>query len=284
MSESPNAAALSPAEAAHMLLWLRDMGADEALSDTPVNRFAEQPPQAAPAPVQARATPRPGASAGPSPSSPSPSSPAPVRRAAEGEASIEEIHAAARAATSLADLVAALERFDAHPLRRTASKLCFAEETPGARVLVLADRPRSEEDRAGKVFADKNAALLERMLAAIGLGEAMNAPVSCLSFLPWRPPGNRPPIEYECRLILPFAERAIQLMKPQLILAFGGLAGQWLAGGAESIQRQRGSWLAAGDIPLLSTFHPEALLKSPALKKLAWHDLLAFRARLESLS
>lgn len=279
MSESPNAAGVSAAEAARMLLWLREMGADEALSVDPVNRFAEAPPQAAAAPAVARPAPPKQP-----PMSAAPPRPAPTRPAAEGEASIEEIHAAARSASSLGELVTALDRFDAHPLRRTASKLCFAEEAAKARVLVIADRPRAEEDRAGKIFADKNAVLLERMLAAIGLGEGAGEPVSYLSFLPWRPPGNRPPIEIECRLILPFAERAIALMQPSLILAFGGLAGQWLAGGAESIQRQRGTWLAAGSTPLLSTFHPEALLKSPALKKLAWQDLLAFRARLESLS
>jgi DNA polymerase len=122
------------------------------------------------------------------------------------------------------------------------------------------------------------------MLASIGLGAENGQPVSLMSFMPWRPPGNRPPNELECRLILPFAERAVALLQPKLILAFGGLAGQWLAGGAESIQRQRGSWLSAGGIPLISTFHPESLLKSPALKRLAWHDLLAFRARLDDLT
>ena len=269
-----------------MLLWLREMGADEAIAESPVNRLTEPPPAPTPAPivvVPARPAPAraPTASAAP-----------PPRPAAEGEASIEQTLAAARAAASLEELTALLDGFDAHPLRRTASRVCFAEQVPGARVLVIADRPRNEEDRTGRVFADKHALLMERMLAAIGLGfatvetgsETAGEVVSALSFMPWRPPGTRPPIEVECRLVLPFAARAIALIQPRLILAVGGLAGQWLAGGAESIPRQRGTWLDAGGIPLLSTFHPEALLKSPALKRLAWQDLLAFRARLDSLS
>ena len=278
MSESPNAAGLSAADAAAMLLWLRDMGADEALASAPVNRFAEAPALPAPdanAPAVVKAAPPKPATAPPS---------ATMRPAPEPDVSIEQVHASARAATSLAELAELLERFDAHPLRRSASKLCFAEEAPGARVLVIADRPRSEEDRSGKVFADKHEVLCQRMLAAIGLGADKGEAVSFLSFLPWRPPGNRPPIEIECRLVLPFAERAVALMRPTVILAFGGLPGQWLAGGTESIQRQRGTWLSAGGIPLISTFHPEALLKSPALKRLAWHDLLAFRDRLDSLA
>jgi DNA polymerase len=279
MSESPNAADLSAAEAAAMLLWLRDMGADEGIAEAPVNRLAAQPVAAAPAAVaQAPAPSRP---ASPAARPPGPQQP---RTPVEGEASIEQTQAAARAAASLEQLAALLDGFDAHPLRRTASRTCFAEEAVGARVLVIADRPRSEEDRTGRVFADKHALLMERMLAAIGLGEAAGETVSLLSFMPWRPPGNRPPIEVECRLVLPFAERAITLLKPRLILAAGGLAGQWLAGGAESIQRQRGTWRDAAGVPLLSTFHPEALLKSPALKRLAWNDLLAFRAKLDSLS
>lgn len=277
MSESLSASGFSAGDAAAMLLWLREMGADEALADAPVNRFAGTPAGAAPEPSKP-APQRPAASA----------ASATAAVAAEGEASVEHLHAAARAATSLSELSDLLGRFDAHPLRRTASKLCFVEEQADARVLVIADRPRNEEDRNGKVFADKNEVLFQRMLAAIGLGAGSGAeeqePVSLLSFLPWRPPGNRPPIELECRLILPFAERAIALLRPRAILAFGALPGQWLAGGSESIQRQRGNWMMAGHVPLLSTFHPEALLKSPALKRLAWHDLLAFRAKLDSLS
>lgn len=278
MRESPIAAGLTAAEAAAMLLWLGSMGADETVAETPVNRFAEpQAPAAVPEPVK----PQPARQ----PSSPPP---AVARQEAAAEASIEQTHAAARAASSLAELASLLEGFDAHPLRRTASKLCFAEEAQGARVLVIADRPRNEEDRNGKVLADKHEVLCQRMLAAIGLGfaEGVNPPepVSFLSFLPWRPPGNRQPIELECRLVLPFAARAIALMQPRAILAFGSLPGQWLAGGAESIQRQRGTWLSVDGIPFLSTFHPEALLKSPALKRLAWLDLLSFRDKLDSLS
>lgn len=285
MTESPSAAELTPAGAAALLLWLRDMGADEALAATPINRLSAvlaAPPPAAPLPASPQAEAKPVAPQPPTRSVAAAPTPGP-----EAQVSIAHIHAAARTAQSLAELTSLLDTFDAHPLRRTASKLCFVEEAPGARVLVISDRPRNEEDRSGKVFADKHALLFERMLAAIGLGtgEGVASPeaVSCLGFLPWRPPGNRPPNELECRMILPFAERAIALLRPKAILGFGALPGQWLTGGPESIQRQRGNWLAIAGIPYISTFHPEALLKSPALKRLAWNDLLAFRAKLDSL-
>jgi DNA polymerase len=268
-NESASLADMTAQQAAALLLWLRDMGADEGQAEAPINRFTEAPPSTAPKPVSEKpALARPAA--------------APPKSAALPDASIEHIHAAARSAASLEELAQLLNQFDAHPLRRTASKLCLTGGAPGSRVLVLADRPRNEEDRSGQVFADKHEVLCQRMLAAIGLGEGLE-PVSFLNFMPWRPPGNRPPNELECRLIVPFAQRAIELLQPKFIFAMGALSGQWLAGGPESIQRQRGTWLSVGGVPLISTFHPEALLKSPALKRLAWLDLLALKAKLAEM-
>lgn len=267
-----NPTALTPHDAAKALLWLAEMGADEGFSETPVNRFAERaaPPTPKPLPAAATSTP----------------APPPKREVQAFDAAIETIHATARAAASLDELKSVLGTFDAHPLKRSASKLCFTSGAKSARILLLVDRPRSEEDRAGLPLADKHALLAERMLAAIGLraeDEGAGEQVSLLTFLPWRPPGNRSPTELECRLIMPFAECAIALLQPKLILAFGALPGQWLAQGDESLPRQRGKWLDIGGIPFLSTFHPETLLKSPAQKRLAWQDLLAFKERLDRL-
>lgn len=281
MTDHPDAPVISPAEAAGLLLWLRDMGADEVLSDRPLDRFAEKPPAPAPRAVSERPRPTPPPVAAPAPVAPN------VSIGVSIGANVEALHAAARKAQSLAELSSLLEQFDAHPLKRSASKLCFVGGAAQARVLVLVDRPRNEEDRSGKVLADRHELLAERMLAAIGLCNAEDGTheqVALLSFLPWRPPGNRPPNELECRMVLPFAERAVQLLQPRLVLAFGALPGQWLAGGTESIQRQRGKWLSVNGIPMMSTFHPETLLKSPASKRLAWHDLLALREKLEGLA
>ena len=261
---------MNPAEAARHLLWLAEMGADEVLSTSPVNRFLEKPP-AKPVAIVA---PSPALGAAQRPS------PAPIETPAE-------VIALANAAPDLASLNIILEGFDAHPLKRTASRMCFIGGTYPARVLVLADRPRNEEDRSGQVFAAKHEVLVERMLAAISLKGVAETeglePVSFMSFLPWRPPGNRSPNELECNMIVPIIKRAIEIAKPALILALGHLPGQWLAGGVDNIQRQRGKWHEVNGIPLLSTFHPETLLKSPASKRLAWHDLLAFRGKLDEL-
>jgi uracil-DNA glycosylase len=269
MSQTPTVT--NATEAAKHLLWLADMGADEVLSDAPINRFLEKPP------TKPAAAPRAAPQITAAPPRPSPSITAPA-----------DVIAAAEAASDLAALADILNNFEAHPLKRTATKLCFTGGSIPSRVLVLADRPRNEEDRSGQIFAAKHEVLIERMLAAIGLkvaGENTDhEAVGLMSFLPWRPPGNRQPTDLECGLISPLIRRAIALAKPDLILATGHLPGQWLCAGAESLQRQRGKWMEVDGIPMLATFHPETLLKSPASKRLAWADLLAFRARLDGLT
>ena len=268
MSESPTAP--TPAEAARLLTWLAEMGADEAIAEQPVDRFLEKPaaprPAAAPPPIAA-----------PSPLRPAPR---PVVPVADGE-----IAARAAAAQSLSELGALLEAFESHPLRKTATRHCLHGGAEAARVLVLADRPRAEEDRSGQVFAGKHEVLAERMLAAIGLRglaeDTGREQAALASFLPWRPPGNRAPTDIECRMIVPVIARAITLIRPRIILALGALPGQWLTGAAASIASQRGKWMDYEGIPMIATFHPETLLKSPASKRLAWHDLLALRTRLD---
>ena len=155
-------------------------------------------------------------------------------------------------------------------------------------MLVLCDKPRNDEDRAGEVLAGNNLVLTERMLAAIGL-QALETrdnaeAVGLASFLHWRPPGNRAPTELEAKMSAPLVFKLIELLRPQLILCFGHLPGQWLAGGEDAIFKSRGKWLDMAGIPAMTTFHPETLLSSPASKRLAWHDLQAFRRKLDELA
>lgn len=271
MSESPTA--LTPAAAARMLLWLKDMGADEAIADVAFDRLSERPP-----------APRPAAA-------PSPQQPAPPARATPrpvAAASDSDITARLADAMTLAALGALLDGFDSHPLKKTATRHCLCSGAETARVLVLCDRPRAEEDRSGQVLAGKHEVLAERMLAAIGLrglaDDTAREQVAMASFLPWRPPGNRAPTDIECQMILPVITRAIELIRPQIILALGALPGQWLADAPVSITSQRGKWMTVMGLPMISTFHPETLLKSPGSKRLAWHDLLALRARLDEMT
>jgi uracil-DNA glycosylase len=258
------------------LPWLIEMGADEIILDRPVNRFAAEEyktPQARQIEPQLTAPARPALlRAGDTPS---------------GDL-VSAAEALASQASTLSGLVEAWHAFDIHPLKRTATRLCFLSGALEARVLVLCDKPRSEEDPTGEVLSGKHQALAERMLAAIGLcgfsGQDTLEQVSLANFVPWRPPGNRSVIDLEARAAVPFTRRLLGLLMPRAVLCLGALPGQYLVGGEAAITRARGRWQAieieGRSLPMMTTFHPETLLKSPQSKKLAWQDLQAFRDRL----
>ena len=268
--------------AAGFLPWLVEMGADEVVLDAPVDRMMAvvAPPeiQPEPAPVKKLLLQVP----------PQVPALAPRRVVVSETATVEESEALAASCGSIADIVEVLSGFDNHPLKKSATRLAFLAGASASRILVLCDKPRSEEDRGGEVLAGKHQVLAEKMLAAIGLSgvEARDGfeQVTLANFMPWRPPGNRGLLESECLLVVPLINRFIALLAPKAILCLGPLAGQYLAGGEEAPVRARGKWLTfetpRGPVPMLTTFHPETLLKSPQSKRLVWQDLQAFRRRI----
>lgn len=270
MPDDPND--ITPEGAARILGWLAEMGADEIIGEAPVNRFA---PSAAPADA---------ASIKPKPAPILPAAPAPPRLIPppRGEAGPS-------ACGSLADIKEALSRFDACPLKKTATNLCFADGNPEARVMLVGEAPGRDEDLQGKPFVGKSGQLLDRMLAAIGLSRSAQdreSAVFITNVIFWRPPGNRTPTEAETTMCLPFLLKAIEIQRPDVIVCLGGTPAQRLTGHSEGILKMRGRWTDAkiGDrvIPVLPTLHPAYLLRQPNQKRLAWRDLLSLRQMLDA--
>lgn len=262
---------------ATLLPWLVEMGADEILLDDPLDRFA------APAPV-VEAPPKPRAPL----IAPKPKPAVNWKAVAAGVEGVAAAEALAASIDSLEAYSEAVDGFDAHPLKRTANRMCSVSGAVNARVLIYVDRPRNAEDVTGDVLSGNHQVLADRMLHAIGLAgltphDSFEA-VGMASFIPWRPPGNRALTELEAKMCVPLARRLLTLLAPKLILCLGHLPGQWLANGEDAIFRARGKWVEMGGIPALTTFHPETLLQSSASKRMAWHDLQAFRQKLDSLS
>ncbi len=250
MDQRPNDPSFPSASEA--LSWLIAMGADEIILEAPVDRFL---------------TPASAEKPGVLPQTQHTTPVAPVASASSADT-----------CNTMAELAQALNYFETHPLRKSATQLSFFEGREGAQILIISDRPRNDEDRSGMVFAGKARILLENMLAAIDL---KIADVAMMNMIPWRPPGNRSPTENEINLVLPFAKRALELLKPKFILAFSSVPGQYLAGGDASILRQRGKWQSVNNAPLLATLHPDELLKFPLHKKMAWRDLQLFREKIK---
>ena len=261
---------LNPDQAATALRWLSDMGVDEIIGEQPVNRLAPRPEAA---PQQARVS---AVAQRQEPASPPPSPSVPAGRSATD-------------CTSLSDIAAALEAFDGCPLKKTATRLCYADGNPSARVMLVGEAPGRDEDIEGRPFVGRSGQLLDRMLAAIGLSRQADDPeraVFITNTVFWRPPGNRTPTSAETQMCLPFLIRTIELQKPDVIVCLGATPAQRLTGRTEGILKLRGTWLSATiserTIPLLPTLHPAYLLRQPSNKRLAWRDLLCLRQMLDA--
>ena len=218
-------------------------------------------------------------------------SPAPVadgakRRSTPGarQAALDARRLAA-SCRSLAELEEALHAYEGCPLKRTATRLCFADGSPEAALMLVGEAPGAEEDRLGRPFVGPSGQLLDRTLAWIGLDRSR---VYITNLIFWRPPGNRPPTAAEIAVCLPFLERQIVLVRPKLLLFLGGLAARTLLGVQEGVSRLRGrEFLYHGEelaepIAARITFHPAYLLRQPAQKRYFWRDLLSVAARLEA--
>jgi uracil-DNA glycosylase len=149
--------------------------------------------------------------------------------------------------------------------------------------LVIGEAPGAEEDRQGEPFVGRAGQLLNAMLKAIGLPRES---VFIANVLKSRPPGNRDPKPEEVAACLPYLMRQIALLQPKLMLAVGRIAAQNLLATDLSLSRLRGQVHTFGELntPLIVTYHPAYLLRTPADKRKAWEDLKFARSVLRRLA
>lgn len=178
-------------------------------------------------------------------------------------------------------LEAAIRACTACPLCETRTQAVPGVGNAEAELLIIGEAPGREEDRRGEPFVGRAGQLLDRMLAAISLDRET---VYITNVLKCRPPDNRDPKPAEVQACSGFLRRQIELIRPRAILAVGRIAAQQLLETGEPIGRLRGRWHRFGprETPLLVTYHPAYLLRSPGEKRKAWTDLKAVRDRLRS--
>ena len=166
-------------------------------------------------------------------------------------------------------------------LHRGRTQTVFGVGRRDARLLVIGEAPGAEEDRQGEPFVGRAGILLNAMLRSIGLARG---DVYIANILKCRPPGNRDPRPEETAECTPYLERQIGLIAPHAALAVGRIAAQHLLQSDEPIGRLRGKVLSFGArrIPLVVTYHPAYLLRSPLAKSKSWQDLCLLRQLLKS--
>lgn len=274
------------------LQWQIDMGADEAVADHPIDRFALAAQKRKAAADAAAEAPKPVDSSNARQAQPvMPATPSVAPLVAQDEVAAGA-RAMAEAAADLPALREALAAFDGCSLKTTATNLVFGTGQTPADVMLIGEAPGRDEDREGVPFVGVSGQLLDVMLGHVNLSREENVYIT--NILPWRPPGNRPPTDAEIAACLPFLARHIALVAPRILIFLGGTAAKTLLGRSEGITRLRGQWYdytapaleSAGlaPIPAMATLHPAYLLRQPAQKRAAWKDLLSVRQRLDTLT
>jgi uracil-DNA glycosylase len=170
------------------------------------------------------------------------------------------------------ELAARVESCTRCGLHKSRTQTVFGVGRRDAQLFVIGEAPGADEDRQGEPFVGRAGQLLNAMLRAIGLPRS---DVYIANILKCRPPGNRDPQPDEATSCTPYLSQQIALVQPRVLLAVGRIAAQWLLQTDTPIGRLRGRAVSYGErnTPLVVTYHPAYLLRSPLDKAKAWTDL-----------
>jgi DNA polymerase len=163
-------------------------------------------------------------------------------------------------------------------LHRTRTNIVFGVGSPEARLMFVGEAPGEDEDLQGYPFVGKAGQLLTKMIEAMGL---RREDVYICNTVKCRPPNNRNPEPDELLACEPFLKGQLGAVKPEAIVTLGKFAAQALLREQTPITRLRGQWREYEGIPVMPTFHPAYLLRSPAEKGKVWEDLKQVMKKLD---
>lgn len=163
-------------------------------------------------------------------------------------------------------------------LHATKTNSVFARGNPLSRLMVVGEAPGEEEDKRGEPFVGRAGKLLDVLLQAVGFPRDS---VYICNVLKCRPPNNRNPLPHEVESCSGFLRAQIDIIAPRVLLAVGKFAAQTLAQSEESIGRLRGQIHQYNGIPVIVTYHPAYLLRSPQQTRVAWNDFQLLRKLLD---
>jgi DNA polymerase len=173
--------------------------------------------------------------------------------------------------TGISDLRAKIEQCKLCPeLARTRNKVVFGAGNIHARLVFVGEAPGADEDQQGLPFVGRAGQLLTRIIEAMGMTRDQ---VFICNVLKCRPPNNRPPAPSEVVNCRPFLKRQLELIKPKVIVALGNHAVKALLQKEEGISSLRGTFQEYEGIPVMCTYHPAYLLRSPGEKRKVWEDM-----------
>ena len=166
-------------------------------------------------------------------------------------------------------------------LHATRTRAVFGVGDPHADWMLIGEAPGADEDRLGEPFVGRSGHLLDQMLQAVGYSREQ---VFIANTLKCRPPNNRDPLVAESACCRPWLQQQIAFIQPKVIMAVGGVAARNLLNTTETPSALRGKVHHYDSIPLVVSYHPDYLLRSPSQKRKAWQDLLLVRQVLQGAS
>jgi DNA polymerase len=156
-------------------------------------------------------------------------------------------------------------------LHESRTQTVFSRGSPDVELVFVGEGPGAEEDRLGQPFVGPAGQLLDKMIVAMGYARDDVYIANCVKC---RPPKNRKPEPDEIEACAPYLREQLELVAPRVLVALGATGVEGLIGSKMGITRLRGTWkLYRGRVPLMPTFHPAYLLRSPEKKREVWSDL-----------
>lgn len=155
-------------------------------------------------------------------------------------------------------------------LHETRTQGVFARGRADSDLMFIGEGPGANEDKQGEPFVGRAGKLLDEMILAMGLARDE---VYITNIVKSRPPNNRDPRSDEIEACWPYLERQIELVQPRIIMTLGKPASNTLLGRNSAMGKMRGQWFSYEGVPVLPTYHPAYLLRSPSQKKKVWDDL-----------
>jgi DNA polymerase len=206
-----------------------------------------------------------------------------LRDTGTGDSGADEAPAAVASPDSLSGweaLRSAVASCTRCPLHETRTQTVFGVGNTNADWMIIGEAPGAEEDRRGEPFVGRAGKLLDEVLRAVDLDRRT---VFIANILKCRPPNNRDPSAEEAAACRGYLDRQIDLVEPKMILAVGRVAAQQLLASDAPVGRLRGQVYRLGDraIPVVVTYHPAYLLRSPSQKRKVWEDLCLARQTLQ---
>ena len=166
-------------------------------------------------------------------------------------------------------------------LHQSRTQTVFGVGNRDADWMLIGEAPGAEEDRRGEPFVGRSGQLLDQMLAAIGQSRDS---VFIANIIKCRPPNNRDPKPEEASACRGYLKRQIEIVNPKIIIAVGKISAQNLLGTDSPVGRLRGKRHSFGNVPLVVTYHPAYLLRSPSQKRKSWDDLCLARSIVRGLT